>query len=103
MELKLRDGVLYLDIENEYGTRHGTITSKFEEHWLCAGCDDYRLFPDTTWKSSKAKRYIIWCVKEDYVIILEEWQKKVLLITAYCVIYPRKRSSLEAAYKKSLK
>ena len=70
---------------------------------LCADCDDYRLFPDTTWKSGKAKRYIIWCVKEDYVIILEERQKNVLLITAYCVIYPHKRSFLESEYKKSLK
>lgn len=33
IKLKLRDGVRYLDIENEYGMRHGAITAKFEEHW----------------------------------------------------------------------
>ena len=30
---KLKQGIRYLDIENEYGMRRGTITSKFEEHW----------------------------------------------------------------------
>lgn len=33
IKLKLRDGVRYLDIENEYGMRHGAITAKFGEHW----------------------------------------------------------------------
>lgn len=33
IKLKLRDGVRFLDIENEYRMRHGTITSKFDEHW----------------------------------------------------------------------
>lgn len=33
IKAKLKQNVPYLDIEREYGMRHGTITSKFEEHW----------------------------------------------------------------------
>ena len=30
---KLKRGIPYLDVEKEYRMRHGTITSKFGEHW----------------------------------------------------------------------
>lgn len=33
IKAKLKQNVPYLDIEWEYGMRHGTITSKFVEHW----------------------------------------------------------------------
>lgn len=73
-------------------------------HGICEGCDNYRVFRDTKWKSNRNfKRYIIWCVKEDYVIILEEREKQVMLITAYCVLYPSKRHDLEKEFAKSLK
>lgn len=42
---------------------------------ICEKCGDYRVLYDSKWKSrAGAKRYIIWCVKEDYAIVLEERQ-----------------------------
>lgn len=70
---------------------------------LCNGCTNYHVFRDTKVKTNKNPRYIIWCTKEDYVIVLEERQKDVMLITAYCVLYPNKRRELEDKYQKSLK
>lgn len=64
-------------------------------------CDNYRVFPDENWKpqrSQKARRYFVWCVMEKYVIILEERQKEVFLITAYCVLYNNKLRQLEREY-----
>lgn len=79
-------------------------------HWIkdilknvCCGCKDYRVFLDSKWKKNNAKRYIIWCVREDYVIILEERQFDVFLITAYCIIYDDKRKQLQKEYEKSIK
>lgn len=73
---------------------------------ICDGCSNYRVFRDSKWKprkSTRCVRYIIWCVKEDYVIILEDRQDKVMLITAYCVLYTSKRKDLESMYQNSLK
>ncbi len=66
-------------------------------------CDSYRVFPDTSKKKTKNTRYIIWCVKEDYVIILEERQREVMIITAYCIMYDWKRTQLNEKYIKHLK
>lgn len=71
---------------------------------LCNNCIDCRIFRDTAWRAKKsASRYIIWCTQEDYVIVLEERQKEVMLITAYCVLYKSKREELENKYQNSLK
>lgn len=69
---------------------------------ICSGCVEYRVFCDTGWKSKRQfKRYIVWCLKEDYVIVLEERTKEVKIITAYCILYKNKRVELENAYQKS--
>jgi len=73
---------------------------------ICDGCTDFRVFRDPKWRSRKhmrCVRYIIWCVKEDYVIVLEDRQDKVMLITAYCVLYTSKKKALESMYQDSLK
>jgi len=71
---------------------------------ICNHCTDLRIFRDSKWKPGKdVKRYIIWCIKEDYAIVLEERQKYVMLITAYCVLYPNKRDEFEREYQKSQK
>ena len=70
---------------------------------VCSGCGDYRVFPDSKWKKTNRKRYIIWCVKEKYVIVLEEREKEVYIITAYCLLYKSKEEQLEKEYKKTLK
>lgn len=63
---------------------------------VCKDCETYRVFKDRTWKGKpNCSRYIIWCKEEDYVIILEERQRIVMLITAYCIIYQNKRNDLE--------
>ena len=79
-------------------------------HWIkdimqnvCAGCSEYRVFLDTKWVKPNRKRYIIWCVKEKYVIVLEEREKEVYIITAYCLLYKSKEEQLEKEYKKTLK
>ena len=68
----------------------------------CNGCADYRVFQDTNWKPHrKERRFIIWCVKEDYVIILEERERDYMLITAYKILYDNKRNDLETLFNKS--
>jgi len=68
---------------------------------ICDGCADYRVFRDRSWKQDKkVARYILWCVKEDYVIVLEERATVVMLITAYCIVYSNKRRELNDKYLK---
>ena len=70
----------------------------------CTGCIDYRVFRDIDWKpQKKERRYVVWCYKEDYAIILEERDRDFMLITAYKVIYQNKRNDLERLYQKSRK
>lgn len=66
---------------------------------VCDPCPDFRMFEDTKWRKNKKKRYIVWCVSEKYVIILEEREKEVKIISAYYVLYPDKESELEVKYK----
>lgn len=70
---------------------------------ICQRCVKYRVFKDKKWKPNKphTSRYIIWCTEEDYVIILEERERQVMLITAYCVLYENKRRDLERAFNES--
>ena len=70
---------------------------------VCAGCCEYRVFLDTKWTKPNRKRHIIWCVKEKYVIVLEEREKEVYIITAYCLLYKSKEEQLEKEYNKTLK
>lgn len=68
----------------------------------CVGCEDYRVFKDVNWKPrKKERRYIVWCVKEDYAIILEERERDFMLITAYRILYQNKRNDLERLYQRS--
>lgn len=70
---------------------------------VCDGCDEYRVFVDSKWQKPNRKRYILWCVKEKYVIVLEEREKEVYIITAYCLLYKSKEEQLEKEYNKTLK
>jgi len=68
----------------------------------CGACMSFRYFPDLDW-NKKWKRFIIWCDKYDFVIILEKRDNCYMLITAYCVIYDDKRIQLERKYQKYIK
>ena len=35
----------------------------------------------------KVAKYILWCIEEDYMIVLEERERDAILITTYCVLY----------------
>ena len=51
-------------------------------------CGNYRLFRDKKWNGNKkVAKYIIWCIEEDYMIVLEERERDAILITTYCVLY----------------
>lgn len=68
----------------------------------CNSCEEFLIFQDKNWHGKKnTKRYVLWCPKEDYVIILEEREKEVMLITAYCVLYENKRNDLRKMYQNS--
>lgn len=63
---------------------------------LCDGCENLAIFKDTPKKGRN--RFIIWCRKENYVIVLEERKQEFYLITAYCVIYDNKIKELDRKY-----
>jgi len=62
----------------------------------CSGvCDGYRVFSEI--KHNKVQ-FLIWCVDEDYLIVLEDRNTYYFLITAYCILYDQKREQLEKSY-----
>lgn len=68
----------------------------------CAECPTFRCFPDLDW-NKKWKRFIVWCVGFDFIVIVEQRKDCFFLITAYCLIYKDKKEQLEKKYQKYLK
>lgn len=64
---------------------------------VCKDCQNYEIIKEV---KGKKERYVIWCVQEDYVIVLEKRKDEFFLITAYCVIYDTKRNELKRKAEK---
>lgn len=65
-------------------------------------CDDrvIKCWPN---KRSRDKRIVLWFCEQDYVVVLADRKKYVLLWTAYYVSYERTRRSLMAEYEEYVK
>jgi hypothetical protein len=59
-------------------------------------CDNYRVFGNV--RDNKA-RTLIWCVREDYLIVLERRKTSYFLITAYCIYYDDARKEILKDYE----
>lgn len=69
----------------------------------CDECATFYYFPDLNWKKGKSRRYMLWCVDYDFVVILEQRNDVFFLITAYCIVYENKRKDLKNKYNQYLK
>lgn len=66
----------------------------------CKSCKYYRRFPD--FMGNNKKRVILWCEHCNFIVILEERKSNYVLISAYCIVYDKKRRELEKKYDRHL-